>query len=406
MKTKLSKVEQKNFEYLIKAIGSAVNNTQPPLPCEGINWDCLKKIANYCSVQAMLANTVLSLPKEYLPDEEICKSFNENKNISLFIDGVLNYEIETILKTFDKYKIKNVPLKGYFIKNEYPQPDFRSVSDFDILFDRNQIDDVKKAFAEIGYEFLHNDDNQYHFQKKPYVYIEMHATLVHEYETYYPYLVDQIDHTTKRDGYDFSYEMSYEDHYVYMMVHNSNHLRKCGLGIRMVLDTYLYYKNHHKDFDMDYLRNRLKQFELDVFEERVRSIAFNWFSSTEPTITFDDFETYICLSATIGRVSTGVMVGSHKMRLKAEKEGKKKTKFSYFLTGLFPSKTNMGYYYPYVIKFPFLLPVSWFSMWFKRFFIEKNVHIKNGFKNRFSYTDEEVAYVKGILEEVGFDDLS
>lgn len=406
MKTRLNKVEQKNFEYLIKVLSSAVNNTQPPLIPEVVNWDYLKSCASQSSTQAMLANTVLNLPKEHLPSEDVCKYLNESKNIGLFVDGVLNYEIETILKTFDKYKIKNVPLKGYFLKQEYPRPDFRSVSDFDILFNRSQIDDVKKAFAEIGYEFVHNDDNQYHFRKKPYVYIEMHATLVHEYESYYPYLVDQIDRTTKRDGYEYSYEMSYEDHYLYLLIHSSNHLRIAGLGIRMVLDTYLYYKNHQKDFDMDYLSSKIKLYGLEIFENRIRKIAFNWFSSTEPKITFDDFETYICLSATIGRVSTGVMISSHKMQLNAEKEGKKKSKFSYFLTSLCPNKTKMAVDYPYVEKLPFLLPVTWVSMWFRRFFIDKNVHIKKGFKNRFSYTNEEIQYVKGILEEVGFDDLT
>lgn len=406
MKTRLNKVEQINFEYLIKVLGSAVNNTQPPLIPEGVKWEYLKAYASHTGTQAMLANTVLSLPKEHLPSEDVCKYLNESKNIGLFVDGILNYEIETILKTFDKYKIKNVPLKGYFLKKEYPRTDFRSVSDFDILFDRSQVDDLKKAFAEIGYEFLHNDDNQYHFQKKPYIYIEMHATLVHEFESYYPYLVDQIDRTTKRDDYEYSYEMSYEDHYLYMLVHNSNHFRMGGLGIRMVLDTYLYYKNHQKDFDMDYIKSRLKLYGLEIFENRIREIAFNWFSSAEPKIIFDDFETYICLSGTIGRVSAGVMIGSHKMQIKAEKEGKKKSKFSYFLSSMFPKKSKMAVEYPYLETFSFLLPISWISMWCRRFFIDKNVSVKNGLKNRFSYTDEDVRYFKGILDEVGFDDFN
>ena len=49
------------------------------------------------------------------------------------------------------------------MKKEYPRPDFRSVSDVDILFDRKQADSVKKVFSELGYTFLNEDDNQYHF---------------------------------------------------------------------------------------------------------------------------------------------------------------------------------------------------------------------------------------------------
>ena len=55
--------------------------------------------------------------------------------------------------------------------------------------------------------------------------IEMHATLVHENEESYPLLVNQLDRSTKRDGYSYSYEMSHEDFYIYIIVKNSNHFR-------------------------------------------------------------------------------------------------------------------------------------------------------------------------------------
>lgn len=406
MKRTLSKIEKMEFGYILSLISASVNNYKTPLPYKDICWDNIKKISQWLSVQSLVSNAILRLPKEYLPDSDFIKSFNESKNISLFIDSILDYEIENLLKTFDKYKIKNVPIKGYFLKKEYPQSDFRTLSDFDILFCREQIDDVKKAFAELGYDFLKSDDNQYHFEKKPYVYIEMHATLVHEYESYYPYLVDQIDRTTKRDGYDYSYEMSYEDHYIYLLVHSSNHFRIAGMSVRMMLDTYIFYRNHQADFDMDYLNSRLKLFKLDAFEKRVRQIAFNWFANPEPLISFDDFETYIFRSARLGSTSASVLISSQKMQNNAQKNGKKKTKFSYFMKSVFPTKNDMLFNYTYLKKYPFLLPVSWISMWYKRFFIQKNVNVKKGFQNRLSYTQEDVDFLKGVFEEVGFEDLN
>lgn len=405
MKKQLSNIEKKEYSYFISVLSSAVNQTPAPIPYEGINWNRLFTISKTCGLNAAFSNTVLTLPKEFLPNYEMIKILKENINAEILIDINHNYEIEKVLSAFDKYKIKNVPLKGYFIKLEYPRSDYRSISDFDILFDRNQIDSVKKAFSELGYEFLHNDDNQYHFQKKPYMYIEMHATLVHEWESYYPYLSEIIDKTSKRDGYDFSYKLSLEDHYLYMLVHNSNHFRLGGLSIRMLLDTYLYYCNHKNEFDFDYLNEKLTLFKLGTFEKRIREIAFNWFSSDEPRITFDDLEIFILLSARLGRVDAGVMIGSHKMIKSAEKEGKKKSKFSYLLKSLFPDRKSMSVNYPYVNRLPFLLPASWIQMWFRRFFIKKNVNVKKGFRNRFSYTDDDVKYYKSLLDETGFDDF-
>lgn len=405
MKKQLNDIEKKEYSYLISVFSSAVNETPVPIPYKGINWLRLFNISKICGLDAAFANTVLTLPKEYLPNQDIIKILKENINAEILIDSNHGYEIEKVLSAFDKYKIKNVPLKGYFIKNEYPRSDYRSISDYDILFNRNQIDLVKKAFSELGYEFLHNDDNQYHFQKKPYMYIEMHATLVHEWESYYPYLVDIIDKSIKRDGYEYSYELSLEDHYLYMLVHNSNHFRMGGLSIRMLLDTYVYYRNHKDDFDLDYLSDKLRLFKLETFEKRIREIAFNWFSPDKQKITFDDLEVFILLSARLGRIDAGVMIGSHKMIKSAEKEGKSKSKFSYFLSSVFPNKKSMSVNYPYLNSFPFLLPVSWVQMWFRRFFIDKNVNVKNGIKNRFSYTDDDVKYFKGLLIETGFDDF-
>lgn len=405
MKKQLSEIEKREYSYLISVLSSAVNETPAPLPYEGINWRRLFSRAKLCGLNAAFANTVLTLPKEYLPDDETVEILKKNINAEIFIDGNHSYEIEKVLSAFDKYKIKNVPLKGYFLKMEYPRSDYRSISDYDILFDRNQIEVVKKAFSELGFEFLHNDDHQYHFRKKPYMYIEMHATLVSESNECYPYLVSFIDNAVKRNCFDCSYQLTLEDHYLYMLVHNSKHFKSGGLSIRMLLDTYLYYRNHNDEFDFDYLNEKLRLFKLETFEKRIREIAFNWFLPDKQKVTFDDLEVFIFLSARLGRLDAGVMIDSHKMIKTAEKEGKRKSKFSYFLRSLFPNKKFMSVHYPYVNKLPFLLPVSWVQMWFKRFFVDKNVNVKGGFRNRFSYTDDDVKYYKGLLKETGFDDF-
>lgn len=131
--------------------------------------------------------------------------------------------------------------------------------------------------------------------------IEMHATLVHENEESYPLLVNQLDRSTKRDGYSYSYEMSHEDFYIYMLVHNSNHFRIGGMGARMVLDSYVFLKNHQSELDYDYLNVMLEKIGIAKYEKRVREIAFNWFAKPQAELKFDNIEEYILLSGTLGR---------------------------------------------------------------------------------------------------------
>lgn len=405
MKKSLTQTEKIQFEYLIKVLSAAVNNTSAPLPSDRVSWQSLISYAERCGVEAMFSSTVLSLPEKYLPDNDIINTLKKNAAKEMLIDGNLDYEIENLLAAFDAHNIKNLPLKGYFMKREYPRPEFRSVSDFDILFDVEQIDAVKAVFNELGYTFLHNDDNQYHFQKKPIIYVEMHTTLVHKKESYFPYLKDQLENSVKRRDYKCSYQMKPEDYYIYMLVHNSNHFRIGGMGIRMVLDTYVYYKNHQNEFDFDYLNDRLRLLNLTKYESRVREIAFNWFSSPNPKIKFDNMEVYILLSATLGRQDVAVMINSQKIISASEGQGKKKSKLAYLLSSIFPSRGQMAITYPYLNNFSFLLPISWCQMWFKRFFIEKNVHIKNGVKIRMSYTDDDVNYYLSLIDEAGFENF-
>lgn len=399
MKKHLTDKEKIEYKYLIELVSSSVNGTNPPVPYENINWLTIKSLARYCSLESLVANAVLLLGKKYVSPELYAK-FKRISSAQILIDSNISYEIEKILRAFDENKIKNIPLKGYFMKREYTRPDFRSVSDVDILFDRKQIDSVKKVFSEHGYTFLNEDDNQYHFEKKPMMNIEMHATLVHENEESYPLLVNQLDRSTKRNAYSYSYEMSHEDFYIYMLVHNSNHFRIGGMGVRMVLDSYVFLKNHQSELDYDYLNVMLEKIGIAKYEKRVREIAFNWFAKPQAELKFDDIEEYILLSGTLGRVDVGTMINSHKTITENNK-----SKFSYLVSSIFPPKSKMQYKYPYVKKAPFLLPISWCHMWGKRLFADRDINFKSGIKNRMSYTDEDVKLYKSLLDEMGFDGI-
>lgn len=399
MRKHLNDNEKIEFKYLLELVSSSVNGTAPPIPYEGIKWQSIKMLANYCSVESLVANAVLSLDQKYV-SPEVYEKFKQNLSVEMLIDGNLSYETEKILKAFDENKIKNIPLKGYFMKKEYPRPDFRSVSDVDILFDRKQVDSVKKVFDELGYAYLCEDELQYHFEKKPLINIEMHAGLTTERDGYYELLVNQLDRSTKRKDYLYSYEMSLEDFYIFMLVHNSTHFMLGGMGIRMVLDSYVFLKNHQSELDYDYLNVMLEKIGIVKYEKRVREIAFNWFSKPQADIKFDNIEEYILLSGTLGRADVGTMVS-----LQKKMAGENKSRISSVLNSLFPPRNSMSYNYKYLKKTPFLLPISWCHMWGKRLFVDRNINFKSGIKNRMSYTDEDVKLYKSLLDEMGFDGI-
>ena len=292
-------------------------------------------------------------------------------------------------------------MKGYFLKNDYPNPFERSISDYDILFDINDIDSIKNIFKQNGYKFLKNDDQQYHFVKAPFMYIEMHRSLLKKDNKNYSLLENQLEKAKVRDGYSYSKEMTLEDYYIYMLLHSAKHFSQGGIGIRMIADEYVFYKKYSDQLNQKYLSEQFEKLGITLFEKKLRDISLKWFSKGSEVKDFDDVEEYILLSMTLGRVDVAVMSEMERRRVNTE-TGRKKSRFVNFISSLFPNKTYMENKYSFVEKMPILLPYSWACMWCRRIFVDNSVDVKSGFKNRTSYKDDDVAYFNHIQSKVGF----
>ena len=73
MKKHLNDNEKIEFKYLLELVSSSVNGTAPLIPYEGIKWQSIKMLAKYCSVEALVANAVLTLDKKYVSPEVYAK---------------------------------------------------------------------------------------------------------------------------------------------------------------------------------------------------------------------------------------------------------------------------------------------------------------------------------------------
>jgi hypothetical protein len=402
MKKHLSEAEKIKYSYFLSLVSSVLNDTEAPLPYENCSLESIKRIADETRMDAIFDEAVLMLSKKYSVSDELLSYAKNNLNHWIYIDTAMKYEIENLLKCFDKEQIYNLPMKGYFLKNDYPNPFDRSIADYDILFDINDIDSIKNIFKQNGYKFKKNDDQQYHFIKAPFMYIEMHRSLLKKDNKNYSLLENQLEKAKVRDGYSYSKEMTLEDYYIYMLLHSAKHFSQGGIGIRMIADEYVFYKKYSDQLNQKYLSEQFEKLGITLFEKKLRDISLKWFSPDSSITDFDDVEEFILMSMTLGRLDVAVMSEMERQRVNT-KTGRKKSRFANFISSLFPNKTYMANKYPFVEKMPILLPYSWACMWCRRIFIDRNINIKKGFNNRTSYTDDDVSYFTYIQKEVGFD---
>lgn len=402
MKKHLSEAEKIKYSYFLSLVSSVLNGTEAPLPYENCSLESIIRIADETRMDAIFDEAIIMLSKKFSVSAELLSYAKKDLNHWIYIDTAMKYEIENLLKCFDKEQIYNLPMKGYFLKNDYPNPFERSISDYDILFDINDIDSIKNIFKQNGYKFLKNDDQQYHFVKAPFMYIEMHRSLLKKDNKNYSLLENQLEKAKVRDGYSYSKEMTLEDYYIYMLLHSAKHFSQGGIGIRMIADEYVFYKKYSDQLNQKYLSEQFEKLGITLFEKKLRDISLKWFSKGSEVKDFDDVEEYILLSMTLGRVDVAVMSEMERRRVNTE-TGRKKSRFVNFISSLLPNKTYMENKYSFVEKMPILLPYSWACMWCRRIFIDRNINIKKGFNNRTSYTDDDVSYFTYIQKEVGFD---
>lgn len=198
----------------------------------------------------------------------------------------MDVERDNLYKFMDENKIWRMPLKGLIVRNFYPTPAMREMSDNDILFDKNFEDEVRKHMKKRGYK-TDSDYRHIDCRKKPCYHFEIHMNCYVEgdnpiFLNYYK----EIEKRLLKD--DLNYSFSKEDFYVYQVCHHYNHNQSSNTGLRPLIDTYVYLK--HSNLDFNYINEEMKKLQISDFELKQRNLASKLFSNPDKFPELSDEE--------------------------------------------------------------------------------------------------------------------
>lgn len=373
---------QKNiYKYYIHLLSSVINNKIPNEPPKNFNWNLICKHAQRNSVLNILSYAVSKLKNK--PDVSLVKVMENDRRVAILKETSQIFETENILQKFEENSIKNLPLKGYFMKHLYPQSDYRTMTDVDIYVDYKDFKKASQIFADLGFtkENLIKKD-EIHF-RKDLLYVEVQSNLNDDDHTYFCNILDKAQ---LRDDYNYSYALNKEDFYVYMIYHLVHHFKSGGIGIRMLMDIYVFL-NEYKNLDFEYINNALKELNLLEFEKQIRNLSLNWFSGDN--IKINKLGEFILYCSTYG------LREIHFYQSKS-KQGK-----GFYLKQVFIPYSQMKTKYAYLKKAPVLLPFSWLQFWFTRIFVLKNLQLKDGINSRKNnISDENALFISNLMEEL------
>nr|WP_316624734.1 nucleotidyltransferase family protein [uncultured Ruminococcus sp.] len=197
-------------------------------------------------------------------------------------DVLYDHEYKNVTGYLDEAGICYLPLKGIELKHLYPLTYLREMSDIDLLLEDDASADAAKAVMNsAGYitkSFRKSNHDVY--CKKPMFSFEIHRTLVDEH--LFPDIGKAVEglwtRLSKEDGCKCRMKASESDRYLLIILHAYKHYITGGMGLRVLLDVYLFTQAYGDKLDRDMINARLKTAGAAEYEQRLLDLSQRFLS--------------------------------------------------------------------------------------------------------------------------------
>ncbi len=321
-------------------------------------------------------------------ESEEKKRFLHSRNTAFYRYGILEHELEQIVKTLENAKIPFMPLKGSLIRKYYKSPWMRTSCDVDILVNKQ---DVEKAITALRKELFYTENSKgthdVSLASPSGVSVELHFSLVEDDK--WQHLLNGVWTKTK-DGYSYQYAMTNEMFYFYHIVHMAVHMHTGGCGIKPFIDLLMFLEK--MPFNKEITNDLLVKADLKEFEIASIKLATAWLKTGELNETDKLFEEYVLTGGVYGTIQNRVLV----------EQTKKGGKFRYLLSRIFVGYKDLSIKYPSLKKckilFPFYQVYRWFDLAFNK---KSRIYTKATINSTQNTTDEKLKKTNALFEKLG-----
>ena len=254
--------------------------------------------------------------------------------------------------------IDHMLLKGTSLKHLYPSSELRLMSDIDILIRESQYEAIRPIMTAFGFKQTSEADHELTWKKAPKLTVELHTRLIPSYnDDYYEYYKNAWEHAVPVADVPCRFAMPHEDEYIFIFTHMTKHYRDGGIGVKHLVDLWLY-AERHPDLDLAYVKRELEALDLFVFYENIVRTLETWFASALPDAITEHITERVMQSGVFGRVEKGTAAKAARVsaRRSSSVAG---TRVREAIRSVFMPLSSMQRKYPVLKKIPILLPVFW-----------------------------------------------
>ena len=209
---------EKEQRALFQLIKSVLLEEPITIEVEGLDWKYLQQLCKYQKIDNLVSYGILPLQEqEKIPADVVC-AMQKAQQKGIAREATQYFSLQEIQQKFEEEQIEHLPLKGAQLKKEYPSPDMRFLTDFDILCQKEQQGEIRAILESLGYTLEHGGGHHDVYVRNPFMTVEIHWDCSTENRELDVLLEDIWSKCIRKEGFAFAYQMPWEEYYVYISV--------------------------------------------------------------------------------------------------------------------------------------------------------------------------------------------
>ena len=357
--------------YLLDVL-AAFLNSQPlaPIP-KGMSVNSFLRVSREQRVAQIVAHMGLKYPN-VLPSQLMTKLVDD-LNRAIGTEVVQTEEFNAINRAFVEAGVRFMPLKGFIMRDYYPERYLRLVGDYDVLVSNESFAHAGDVLTGLGFACVKGDEHHDVYEKTPRLVVELHFKLFDAYGAYRTGRTVAWNRLIPFEGTEFRFTK--EDFYRFMTEHLLKHWLTSEETIRDYLDVVIYLQKFGSELDRVTLDADLNSSGALEFVKNVERLVAHWFDGAPGSPVLNEMTRYAFRLHPVNSASKTDQAEKYAALLAAgatETSGVRYRRIRYALENLFPRRVaceidrRLGET-PRAVK-PFHKLVLWTSFWFKRVF--------------------------------------
>lgn len=358
-----------NQYTLLHILAHALRNTKPDaatLP-EGTDWNALLRTSGQ---HKLLPLIVSALPVSEIPEAAAMKRTAIQQTVSQTLRTSAFLEL---YRSMEDAGFHPLVVKGILCRSLYPQGDLRPSSDEDLLVPHSEFEACCSFLRDYGMTPTGEITPQ-SFEtgwRNDTLYIELHRSLFSpeagaygDLNRFFENAAEQAQTYPTEQGSSVR-SLIPQDHMLYLLLHAYKHFLHSGFGIRQICDIGLWARKYHGQIQWEELAEKCRSSNAFGFAAAVFSIAEHYLDIPLNLPASWNCEKSYCEPLLADVLSGGIYGSADSSRqhsatvtlnaVEANRTGSRPSVFA----SLFPGRSYMEAKYPYLKKYPLLLPLAW-----------------------------------------------